>query len=193
MSDVIFRQGIRTQLRPLERADIPTLRRWVNDPDVMLFMKRPFAVMEQEEETWFEKLSASKNIHAFGIVERGGSKLIGTIDIHNIVWHQRTATSGTLLGEKEFWGKGYGTEAKMLLLDFAFNALDLHGVLSRVMGHNERSLAYAKKCGYEEVGRLPNWMRRHDGERCDEVYLIVTQERWRPLWEEYVKKRAAAK
>jgi RimJ/RimL family protein N-acetyltransferase len=74
----------------------------------------------------------------------------------------------------------------MLLLDFAFNALDLYAILSKVLGFNGRSLAYGKKCGYEEVGRIQNWIRKN-GTRHDEVLLVVTQERWRPLWDEYSK------
>jgi RimJ/RimL family protein N-acetyltransferase len=163
----------------------------MNDPEVTQYLMRVFPLMEKEEEDWIEELPKSKNGFAFGIVEMEKKKLIGSIGLININWQSRTATTGTALGEKEFWGRGYGTEAKMLLLDFAFNALDLFGVSSRVMAHNERSLAYGRKCGYVEVGRLPQWMRRQNGERCDEVLLVVTQEKWRPLWVEYLKNRKA--
>jgi RimJ/RimL family protein N-acetyltransferase len=189
MSDIVFRQGTQVLLRPLERGDIPTLRRWMNDPEITQFLTRVFPLMEREEEEWFDNLHKSKNTVALGIVERKRKKLIGSIGLHGINWEQRTATTGTVLGEKDCWGKGYGTEAKMLLLDLAFNALDLYGVLSHVLAYNERSLAYGKKCGYEEVGRLPHWVRRHNGQRCDEVLLIVTQEKWRPLWGKYLQHR----
>lgn len=143
--------------------------------------------MEKEEEDWLQGLN--NNIHnvSLGIVRKKDGKLIGTIGVHSINWQQRTATTGTLIGEKDCWGKGYGTEAKMLLLDFAFNALDLYALFSRVNSTNLRSLAYAKKSGYEEVGRLPGWIRLQNGERCDEVQLVVTQEKWKPLWLEYLK------
>ncbi|MDB5188218.1 MAG: GCN5-related N-acetyltransferase [Candidatus Kaiserbacteria bacterium] len=192
MSDIVFRQGKRVLLRPLERADIPTLRRWMNDPEITQFLMRAFPLMEKEEEEWIENKHMNQNDVALGIVTVENKKLIGSIGLHGINWQHRTATTGTVLGEKECWGKGYGTEAKMLLLDFAFNTLDLYGVVSRVLSHNGRSLAYGKKCGYEEVGRLPQWIRRQNGERCDEVLLIVTQEKWGPLWQEYLKNRKAA-
>ena len=86
-----------------------------------------------------------------------------------------------------------GTEAKTLLLDFAFNALDLYIILSRVMDYNGRSLAYGKKSGYEEEGRIPKWIRRKSGKRCDEVLLVITQEKWRPLWNKYLKQGKASK
>jgi RimJ/RimL family protein N-acetyltransferase len=123
---------------------------------------------------------------ALAVVTVDGDKLIGSIGLHGIDLINRNATTGTVIGEKEFWGKGYGTEAKMLLLDFAFNALDLYVIQSKVLAFNGRSLAYGKKCGYEEVGRIPGWIRKN-GRRCDEVLLVVTQERWQPLWDKYSK------
>ena len=191
MSDVVFRLGTRVLLRPIERADIPTLRRWMNDPEVTQYLLRVFPLMEKEEEEWFDQKHKSQNDFVLGIVAVESQKLIGSIGLHNINWQHRTATTGTAIGEKDYWGKGYGTEAKMLLLDFAFNALDLYGILSRVIAHNGRSLAYGRKCGYEEIGRLPQWIRTQDGNRCDEVILYVTQERWRPLWRAYLEKRKA--
>lgn len=193
MSDVIFRKGNLVHLRPLERADIPTLRRWMNDPEVTQYLMRALPLMEKEEEEWIDNLSRDKNNFGLAIVATEDSRLIGSIGLHAVNWQQRTATTGTVIGEKDCWGKSYGTEAKMLLLDFAFNALDLYGVLSRVMDWNTRSLAYAKKSGYQEVGRIPKWLHRQDGTRCDEVLLVITQATWRPLWKKYLKQRKSPK
>jgi len=187
MSEIAFRTGTDVLLRPLERTDVPVLRRWMNDPETTRYLLRTFPLMEKEEEEWVDGLSKTKNNFVFGIIRKKEKQLIGSIGLHNIHWPHRTATTGTWIGDKSLRGHGYGTEAKMLLLDFAFNALDLYAILSRVMAHNEQSLAYGKKCGYEEVGRIPNWIRTQDGKRCDEVLLVVTQERWRPLWKQYLK------
>ena len=190
VNEVVFRKGVRVSLRPIERGDIPMMHRWFNDPEVTQFLARTFPLYETEEEEWVENLSKSKTSFPLGIVTIQDPKLIGTVGLHEINWQQRTATTATIIGEKDYWGRGYGTEAKMLLLDFAFNALDLFAVLSRVIASNGRSLAYARKCGYEEVGRLPQWFRCQDGQRRDQVLLMVTQEKWRPLWIEYLQKTA---
>lgn len=189
MTEVIFREGKLVNLRPLERADVPTLRRWMNDPKTTQYLMRVFPMMEKVEEEWLDSLAKSTTDFALGIVTAKEKQLIGSIGLHRVNWVHRTATTGTVIGEREFLGKGYGTEAKMLLLDFAFNALDLHSILSQVMAYNERSLSYGKKCGYEEVGRIPRWLRTIHGERCDEVLLLVTQEKWRPLWQKYLTTR----
>jgi ribosomal-protein-alanine N-acetyltransferase len=193
MSDIVFRKGEHVILRPFNRIDVPTLCRWMNDPEVTKYLMRPLPITENEEGEWVNDLPKRKNDVVLGIVETVSSKLIGSIGLHGINWQHRTATTGTVLGEKEYWGKGLGTEAKMLLLDFAFNTFDLHCVLSKILATNGRSIAYGKKCGYEEVGRIPNWIRQQNGERCDQVHLLVTQERWRPLWLRYLSEKSLSK
>lgn len=190
MSDIAFRTGKKVVLRPFERADVPTLRRWMNDPEVTQYLTRTYPIGEKEEEEWVENMGKDKNNVALAMVDRDKDTLIGSIGIHAIRWEHRSATTGTVIGEKGYWGKGFGTEAKMLLLDLAFNVFGLEVVLSRAYAFNERSQAYSKKCGYEEVGRIPGWLRKMDGSgRCDEVLLLVTSERWRPLWLAYQAQR----
>jgi RimJ/RimL family protein N-acetyltransferase len=67
----------------------------------------------------------------------------------------------------------------MLLLEYAFNSLDLVSLASRVPAHSEAAISHLKKCGYDEVGRLPDWLRLRSGERCDEVVFVISQEKWR--------------
>jgi RimJ/RimL family protein N-acetyltransferase len=193
MSDIVFREGEKAALRPLLRADVPQLLRWFNDPEVTQFLLRSLPITEKEEEEWVDTVHKRTDGVFLGIVDRKNNKLIGSMGLHNLNWQHRTATTGTTIGDKSYWGKGYGTEAKMLLLDLAFNRFDLYAILSRIFAFNGRSIAYGKKCGYEEVGRIPNWIRGPDGKRHDEVLLQVTQERWRPLWEAYLATRGSTK
>ena len=74
----------------------------------------------------------------------------------------------------------------MLLLDYAFNSLDLLKMQSSVLGFNGRSVAYRKKCGYVKEGRLKDqWFRK--GKRHDDVLLAVFKNDWIPLWEQRQK------
>ncbi len=74
----------------------------------------------------------------------------------------------------------------MLLLEYAFRELNLRKIYSDVIGYNERSLAYAKKCGYVEEARLPNHFYRK-GQYWDKVILVVYREEWEKLWKEFSK------
>jgi RimJ/RimL family protein N-acetyltransferase len=106
--------------------------------------------------------------------------------IHRINWKDRTANTGAFIGEKQYWGKGYGTDAKMVLIDYAFNTLGLRKLSSHVYAFNERSIAYSKHCGYVEEGRLIR-QRFIEGEYHDEVILSLFKEQWLPYWDAYQK------
>lgn len=185
---VVFRKGKLVYLRPFHSSDTETLTIWMNDPEITRFLGRVFPVTLTGEQEWIANQSKDEKQAVFAIVTVDGDRFIGTIGLHGIDLINRTATTGTVIGEKEYWSKGYGTEAKMLLLDFAFNGLDLHSIDSNVLAFNGRSLAYGSKCGYVEVGRIPEWIRK-GAVRYDEVILVVTQERWRPLWEKYTEQK----
>jgi [ribosomal protein S5]-alanine N-acetyltransferase len=178
MTGVVFRKGERIVLRPIERGDAPAIRRWMNDPAITQWLSHSLPMSEADAGDWIEQVSRAKTVFAFGILVEG-SALVGFNTIHSVNWQHRTAMTGTIIGEREYWGRGYATEARKLLLDYAFNSLDLFALQARVAAHNVRSVSYAKGCGYEEVGRIPNWYRRDNGERSDEVLLLVTQESWR--------------
>jgi len=184
---IVFLKGMQVMLRPLLKEDIPLLLKWINDPEVRQYLASYLPMMEADEEEWLEKLHTRKPMDiVLGIMVDGS--LIGTIGLHTIDWRHRTATTGTLIGEKTCWGKGYGTEAKMLLLHYAFNTLNLRKICSSVLAFNERSLRYALKCGYAEEGRRREHHFR-DGRYWDEILLAVFRDDWQPLWEEFAKER----
>jgi len=90
----------------------------------------------------------------------------------------------SLLEKYGYWGKGYGTDAKMTLLNHAFNVLNLRKIRSEVVDYNERSLSYSLRCGYQIEGRKKAEVFRH-GEYRDIVQLAVFREEWLVLWERY--------
>jgi RimJ/RimL family protein N-acetyltransferase len=97
-----------------------------------------------------------------------------------------------MIGEKEYWGKGYGTEAKMLLLHYAFDTLNLRKICSSVISFNERSHKYSLKCGYKEEGRRKAQLFR-DGKYWDEIQLAVFRKDWLLLWKKFQAEQKKAK
>jgi len=184
-SGVVFLKSNRIILRPIERTDIPQIIKWVNDPDVRQYISIIFPMMETDEQEWFDNLHRRKpNDMVFGIVV--DEKFIGNMGVHGISWTNGTATTGAFIGEKEYRGKGYGTEAKMLLLHYLFHTLNLHKVCSTVIAYNKRSYAYSMKCWYKEEGRRKAQLYRK-GQYWDEVLLAVFREDWEPLWEVFAR------
>ncbi|MBP9760373.1 MAG: GNAT family N-acetyltransferase, partial [Candidatus Pacebacteria bacterium] len=105
---------------------------------------------------------------------------------HHISWINRTATSGAFIGDVAHQGQGYGTEAKMLLLDYAFNTLNLRKVCSTVLAFNGRSQRYNEKCGYVVEGVQKAQVFR-DGSYHDLILMAVFRDDWLPVWREYQK------
>ncbi len=180
---VVFLSGRKVNLRPLTRADVPIITRWINDPEIREFVSIAFPHTEKQEEEWLNKLdSDDKNIVL--CIETKQGIPIGVIGIHQIEWVHRVATTGTLIGEKKYWGKGFGTDAKMTLLDYAFNVLNLRRICSEALAYNMRSLAYSLHCGYEIEGRKKKHFFKN-GRYHDVIHLGLFRGKWLPIWKKW--------
>lgn len=182
---IVFLRGKKTILRPISESDIPFFIKWINDPEVAKFIARHWPLMELTEKKWLEKKAESDDSIVL-VIETLEGKPIGIMGIDKIDWVNRTAITGALIGEKAYWGKGFGTDAKMQLLNYAFNTLGLRKICSEVISFNGRSVAYSKKCGYIEEGRKRQQIFR-EGKCWDMVLLGVFKEEWLPKWQAYNK------
>lgn len=185
---IIFLQGIRLYLRPLgEEGDAERCCRWINDPETRKFLKSNTPISLPAEQKWVDESTSRKDNIALAIVTLDGVH-IGNIGVHKINMVSGTASTGTMIGEKEYLGKGYGTEAKMILLNYLFNTLNLRKICSTAYAFNKRSIAYSHKCGYKVEGIRRKHIFR-EGKYQDVVELAVFKEDWLPLWKKYNSKR----
>ena len=185
-NQVVFLKGRNVSLRPVEKTDLPIIVRWINDPEVRFFLEAYLPQNNKDEEEWLERLSKRKPDDITLLIVKTGGEPIGVMGIHNIKWRDRVATTGALIGAKECWGKGLGSEAKLLLLDYAFNTLNLRKICSNAIAYNERSIRYSLRCGYKEEGKLKAHIFRA-GEYHDLVQLAIFRENFKPVWEKYQK------
>lgn len=187
---IIFLKGRKVSLRPLRKiTDFESCLRWINDYEVNQYLAVYLPMSEQKEEEWFDRTSRSSDNIVFAIEvpdAMNGDILIGLIGLHRINWKDRTAVTGTLIGEKEYWGKGYGTDAKMILLDYAFNTLNLHKICSSTVEFNKRSLQYNLHCGYKLEG-IERKQVFKKGRYWDKYILGVFKKDWLPVWSKYQK------
>jgi len=184
-TEIIFRKSARVTLRPLSVTDAPLLAKWMNDPEVSVNLRAYLPVTAQEEEEWVQSLTKrnSSNIVVMLVVD---GVAIGTMGIHEIDYRHGTATTGAVIGEKAYQGKGYGVEAKILLLEYAFNTLNLRKVCSNVHEFNEFSVRYSLKCGYKVEGRRTA-QHYSQGRYWDQIQLAVFREDFLPLWKEFAQ------
>ncbi len=172
-------------LRPLEKTDMSRCCRWVNDPETRSFYSTELLLFSTaQEERWFEDLQKkTADDITLAIITKEDDIHIGNMGIR-VSWKNRHGTTGALIGEKDFWGKGYGTEAKLLFLKLAFDEMGLQKVCSHVYATNPRSKAYLEKTGYHEEGVL----RRHvflNGRMVDVYEMAVFREDFIPIWKKY--------
>ena len=97
---------------------------------------------------------ASKHqMHIFAIVARQADTLIGRCMLFDVNLVDRTAMLGIVIGEQDYWGKGYGQDAVKLLLDYGFNLLNLNNIMLGTFSFNDRALHCYRKVGFKEIGR----------------------------------------
>lgn len=124
---------------------------------------------------WMEK--HADGLYGFAIHTIEGDRLIGQVDLGGIDWVTGNSWIGIGIGEQEFWGKGYGSEAMKLMLRFAFEELNLRRISLTVFEYNPRAVQSYIKCGFNEEGRLRQWMQR-SGERYDLIFMGLLREEW---------------
>ena len=169
--------GKKIRLRALEKSDLAKVWEWVNDEEVMWFWAAPRNTQSLAEvEQWFARLQevAGYSSKQF-IIENEEGKTIGRIFYEHLdTRHQRTEV-GMQIGEKEYWGRGYGTDAVIAFLDYLFNELGLHRVYLRVQSYNTRALKCYEKCGFIQEGVL----RHHcftRGKYYDELLMGILRD-----------------
>ena len=142
------------RLRAIEREDIPRFLRWLNDPEVRRFLLMHEPLSRAKEERWFEEqLFPHGRDH---LSHRGSFRRRMAphreYRLHRIDLKNRTAALGIFIGEKDFWGKGYGREAIRVMLRYAFFELGLNRVELETFEFNERAMRCYKALGFKKVG-----------------------------------------
>lgn len=179
----IWRTGKKTLLCPVQESDLPHFQKMVNDAAVQKFILVDWPLSEVGQRTWFERVSKPDPSNITVAVRTLEGELIGNMTI-TFDEKKRIAKTGSLIGLSEHRGQGYGTDAKMTLLDYAFNWRDMRKVVSPIIGYNVRSRKYAKKCGYRFTARIPGEHFRF-GKWRSEVLYTCWREEWQPLWQKY--------
>lgn len=180
----IFRMGKRVYLRPVEKNDLELVTRWINDPEVTQFLTVAYPMTLASELGWYEGLSKKDTDVVLVIALVENNRPIGITGLHKINHINGVATTGSFIGEKDLWSRGYGSEAKMLMLDYAFNTLNLRKVCSQVYSTNPRSKRHLEKCGYQEEGVLRAHAYRN-GIYIDIHEMAVFKDEFIPLWEAF--------
>lgn len=188
MSDgrIVFLDGPGVYLRPPDEKDIPLFVKWMNDPEVRRFIRNDSPMTFAAEREWYaERHKRMATDPIVVIADKENDKPIGTMGLHGIDHRNGTATTGACIGEKDYWGRGFGFRAKMVLLEYAFHTQNLRKIYSRVFASNGRSRRYSEKCGYSLEATLREDLFL-EGKYVDLLVLSVFRKDWEPLWDKFL-------
>jgi RimJ/RimL family protein N-acetyltransferase len=162
-------------LRAIEKDDLPLIQKWANDVEIQYQLGGwHFPTNQEDQLRWFNSLNVNSLHQRFTIeVEKMG--LIGTANLVDIDWKNKHAFHGMMLGDKSTYGKGYGVDAVMAIMRYAFDELGLERLDGSMIEYNAASLKmYLGKCGWKEEGRQRKWYYRK-GKFWDRIMVGVTK------------------
>ena len=148
--------GQLVRLRPLEMEDLDRCLTWINDFEVKQYVNSRYPISRESEVEWLK--GATKRVGHDGVSlameTLAEGRHIGNLGLHDVRPEARNACLGILIGDKDFWSRGYGTDAILTLLRFAFDEMNFHRIWLLVNEGNARAIACYRKCGFIEEGRL---------------------------------------
>lgn len=147
--------GDRIYLSPkgVSEEEIEKFTEWMNDFEVTDYIGRTDQITTLiGEKEWLENSAKNTDNRDFDIVELNSNKLIGTIGLGQFNWVNRSSVLGIFIGDEDFRGNGYGTEAINLLLEYGFKYLNLHSIKLDLLTINERAHKCYLKCGFKDTG-----------------------------------------
>ena len=167
----------RVKLTSLRADDLPAMFGWINDRELVLRNGSYRPVGEARHRDWFESVQRREDTVIFGIRLREDDRLIGSCQLHGISPIHRAAELQIRIGDPALHGKGYGTDAVRLLLDFAFRDLNLRRVYLHVFGDNAAAVRTYEKAGFVREGLLRG-AAYVDGKYLDVLVMAILREEY---------------
>jgi RimJ/RimL family protein N-acetyltransferase len=175
-------RGEKVELAAVQREYLPQYVAWLNDWEIAQYLNPGVAMpLNLDDETeWYENRRKREGNYLFAILTLAENRLIGNCGLHHVDFKNRSATFGIFIGDKDYWGKGYGTDATRTLLQFGFEELGLNRVELEVYDFNQRALRAYEKAGFRRDGVHRQGLFRH-GAFHDEIIMCILREEWDAL------------
>ena len=174
--------GEKCYLSPIQPEDAELWTAWMNDLEVTVPLGdeayQPYSLEKMREEV---AGAIRRQEHIFTIVECATDRPVGRCLLFAIDAVNRSAMLGIVIGEKSAWNQGLGTEATRLLLDYAFNLLNLHSVMLGTFEFNRRAIRVYEQVGFQKIG-VRREARIIAGKAWDVVLMDILEDEFRARW-----------
>ncbi len=166
--------GKLVRLRPIELTDVDRYYTWINDPEVAQYLEARSLYSRTQEGDYVQTatLQTRPPEVKLAIETLADSRHIGSVNLHAFHTEDRRATLGIMIGEKDSWSRGFGTDTILTMMRYGFEELNLNRVDLTCDERNQRGIACYRKCGFVEEGRL----RQHrfaNGRYWDTLVMAV--------------------
>jgi RimJ/RimL family protein N-acetyltransferase len=175
----LVREGERVRLRRHVPANRAAFQRWYADPEIAYLLRHDLTPLsERQSRGYFDTviLPLSLQGYCFAIHTTDTDELIGSTALTDAgPDHPKSALFRIVIGEKWAWDRGYGTEATRLVVEEAFDGLDLEEVRLEVFRHNPRAITAYRKVGFERTGAHTEFVPP-DGSPLHVVEMAIRRE-----------------
>jgi RimJ/RimL family protein N-acetyltransferase len=180
MRDIYKGNLVRLSAMDAEEAG-KAFARWSRDSEFRRLLDSGVSSLASSKavQTWLEKELEEDPLRQywFSIRTLDDDQLLGDIDLSVYNWSARDAFVGLGIGEREFWGRGYGTDVMRVLLRYAFTEVNLHRVTLTVFEYNPRAIRSYEKAGFRHEGRMRGALNK-EGRRWDILVMGILREEW---------------
>ena len=157
---------------------------WRRDSEFMRLIDSSEAMLRSQKDAqkWIEKDLEDQEVnqYMFTIRALAEDKLLGDIGLSVVNWMSRDAFVGLGIGERDFWGKGFGTDVMKVILRYAFTEINLRRVTLSVFEYNPRAVRSYEKAGFVHEGRMRQFLNR-EGKRWDMLFMGILRDEWMSL------------
>ena len=173
-------KGKKVLLRPMKQEDIVRQHEFNQDPELYaLDSTYPRVSPLESAQAFYEsRTKFDENIAPFAIEAEG--KYIGYCSLMDLRNPHGNLELGIMIGDREYWGRGYGRDAVRLLLDYGFRHLGARRIALTTHAKNERAIRCYLACGFVEEGR-PRKVVWIEGEYTDLVNMSLLREEWQAM------------
>ena len=164
--------GKKVRLRAYREDDLKNMLAAINNGAVTRYLQFMRPISQAQEREFLDSAMRGDAEKVSYAIESSDSEHLGGVSLMHVDQRNRSAELGILISRPDDWGKGYGTEAALLMLRHGFEELNLHRIHLRVYEYNERGKKSYAKLGFSEEGRLRQAHFRH-GSWHDVVVMSI--------------------
>lgn len=161
--------GQKIKLTELNPDNSEKIRKIRNNPLIFNNFNQYKLITQDNHKKWFSKINDSLTHIYFEIHTIDSNELIGQCGLLDINWISRNSDFSIYI-DPDHYGKGYGKDALSVLLNYAFNVLNLARIFSHVFDFNKNAISLYQKFNFVIEGTLRNH-HFHNGEYINVIII----------------------